>query len=87
VPNPLAALPRLSRADQYKFLRYCHWLHLCEYFLTPKPIVFALRATACMFALLLIMPAHPLAIPAVIGGGISFAFLSRSYNPMKEKIC
>ena len=87
MPNQLAVLSRLSRNNQYRFLRYCRWLQLYEYFDTPKPIAFALRATACMFALLLIMPAHPLAIPAVIGGGISFAFLSRSYNPMKEKIC
>ena len=75
MPNPLAALPTLKPAKRRRFFRYCRWLHVCEYFHTPMPVAFALRATAAMFALLCAMPAHPLAIPAVIGGGISFALL------------
>jgi len=75
VPNPLAALLCLSQADQRRFLHYCRWLQVCEYFYTPRPVAFALRATAFMFALLFIMPAHPIAIPAVIGGGLAFALL------------
>ena len=83
----LPKLKRLRRGNQRRFLRRLQVLYLRQYLALPLPVAFALRATACMFALVFIMPAHPLAIPAVIGGGISFALLSRSYNPMKEKIC
>jgi hypothetical protein len=102
MPNQLAALPRLSQADQRRFLRYCRWLQLCETLSLPpfsfskmggcrrqvgKPVAFALRATACMFALLFIMPAHPLVIPTVIGGGLAFALFSQTCNPVKGKLC
>lgn len=83
MPNPLAALPRLSLANQHRFLRYCRYLNIREYFGTPMPVAFALRATACMFALLFIMPAHPLSLAIIAGGALSFALLSQPCNPMK----
>lgn len=41
----------------------------------PAPVHFSIVASLCMFALLPLMPHHPLAIPISIGGGISFALI------------
>jgi hypothetical protein len=83
VLNPLAVLPCLSKANQHRFLRYCRYLNIREYFGTPMPVAFALRATACMFALLFIMPAHPLAVPTAIGGALSLALILQNARVRK----
>jgi len=76
----LPKLKRLRRGNQRRFLRCLQFLYLHQFLTLPFPVAFALRATACMFALLFIMPAHPLAIPAVIGGGISLALIATGGN-------
>lgn len=40
------------------------------------PVRFALLASLAAFALLLIMPSHPMAIPASFGGGLAIAILA-----------
>lgn len=68
-------LRHLNPENQRRFLRYCRWLRVCEYFHTPAPVAFGLVASLSMFALLPLMPLHPLSIPTVIGAGLSFALL------------
>lgn len=72
----LPKLKRLRRGNQRRFLRRLQVLYLRQYLALPLPVAFALRATACMFALLFIMPAHPLAIPTVVGGALSIALIT-----------
>ncbi len=66
----------LSCFDRYLVLFYVLWVHLRRPAL-PKPVHFALAACLCMFILLPLMPAHPLAIPTVIGTGISFTLIAK----------
>ncbi len=71
----LPKLKRLKAADRRRFLRRLQYLYLRQHLTLPFPVSFSLRAVAGMFALLLVMPLHPLAIPATIGGGLSFALI------------
>jgi len=41
----------------------------------PAPLHFSVLASLCMFVLLPVMPHHVMAIPIVIGGGVSGALL------------
>jgi putative NADPH-quinone reductase len=68
-----AALQKLSKSDLYAVLYRTYLIVARHKFALPFPVAFVLRATVCMFALLLIMPLHPMAIPAAFGGGISVA--------------
>jgi hypothetical protein len=73
--NPLASLRTLRKVNQRRFIRYLRWLKFCEYFQTPAPVAFSLRATVLMFVILAIMPFHPMAIPTAIGAGISLSLM------------
>jgi len=77
-------LQDFSYFDLYLILFYAIWLHTRRPAL-PAPVHFSLVASLCMFALLPIMPHHPLAIPTVIGAGISFALLLQGGNKQCPK--
>ena len=68
-------LRRLSPENQRRFLRYCRWLRICEYFHTPAPVAFSLRVSVFTFVLLAIMPAHPLSLAITFGGALAFALI------------
>jgi hypothetical protein len=74
--NPLTKrdLKKLNRFEQVRFLLYLIGRHT-SFPALPAPVHFSLVASLTMFVLLPLMPLHPLAIPIVIGGGISFALL------------
>jgi hypothetical protein len=40
------------------------------------PEDFAIHAAFAIFALLLIMPHHPISMPTAIGGGLAFALIT-----------
>jgi hypothetical protein len=72
-------LQGLSCFDIHLILFYIIWVRFRRPAL-PRPVHFALVACLCMFILLPVMPAHPLAIPTTIGAGISFALLLQGGN-------
>lgn len=86
VKNPLESLARLKPVNQLRFLLYLHLLHLTEHPILfslprrplPSPVLFSLRAVLFSFALLFIMPTHPLTMPAALGLGISLALLTHT---------
>ena len=59
-----------------RFLRYLQILYLRQRLTPHAPVAFALRAVACMFALLFVMPLEPLSMPTAFGGGLAFAILT-----------
>ena len=74
--NPLIKreLRKLSRADQVLIIFHLLCLYTRRPAL-PAPVHFSLVASLCMFALLPLMPHHPMSFPITIGGGISFALI------------
>ena len=65
-------------------LFYILWLHLRRPAL-PRPVHFSVLASLLMFALLPVMPQHPMAIPIVIGGGLCGALLIMGGSHAKPK--
>ena len=51
----------------------------------PFPVHYAILSTLCMFMLLPVMPHNPLAIPIVIGGGLSGGLLLSECRYLPEK--
>jgi hypothetical protein len=78
-PNPdqwkrlLEAWPRLHRWQRKILLARAYWLIIPR---LRSPVVFSLRATVVMFALMIILPIHPMAIPTAAGGGLAFALIT-----------
>jgi len=75
VRNLRNTLRRLSPENQRRFLHYLRWLKVCEYFHTPAPVAFGLRASLFTFVLIAVMPAHPLSMVIVTGGALAFALI------------
>jgi hypothetical protein len=82
-PPTKSKLQKLDLPDQVRVILHLVWLLLRRPAL-PRPVHFALVACLIMFALLPVMPFHPLAIPTVIGGGISFALIMQSKGVSHE---
>jgi len=49
--------------------------YFLKYKQIPRPIAFSLTSTVFMFALLTILPFHPMSIPTAVGGGLAFALI------------
>lgn len=71
----LPKLKRLRRGNQRRFLRCLQVLYLRQNLSLPFPVAFALRASLAAFALLFILPHHPISMPTAAGGGMAFALL------------
>jgi hypothetical protein len=78
-PNPdqwkrlLNAWPHLHAWQRKTLVLQACWLVIPR--LKP-PVIFAVRASFAIFALLLIMPYHPMSIPTAVGGGLAFALIT-----------
>lgn len=82
-----AALQKLSKPDLIAVLCHTHLVVAHRKLALPFPLAFALRATVCMFALLFVLPAHPLAIPTIVGGGLAFALIANQFpSRLKEAL-
>lgn len=68
---------RLTPANRTRFHLCLLHLHFDENFRHPA-VIFAIKASLITFALLLIMPLHPMAIPTALGGGTAIAMISHS---------
>lgn len=71
-------LYRLSDDELDDYLLYLRWKLVIQRLSFLKPVGFALQVCAAIFALLWVMPLHPLSIPATLGGGLSIALIWRA---------
>ena len=68
-------LARLPRGDLEKVYKKCRIKYMRSRFRLHPPVAFALRTCCYMFALLLILPHHPMSMVIAFGGGLSFALI------------
>lgn len=70
----LRAWPRLHPWQRKTLVARAYWAHMPR---LKWPVVFALRAAMCMFALLFILPQHPMSIPTAVGSGVALALITQ----------
>jgi hypothetical protein len=68
-------LNRLNDWNIFVLLHRARWIYFKQRMHLPRPVMFSLLCSIIMFALLSILPSHPLVIPIVIGSGLSGALL------------
>lgn len=93
--RPVAPTPkRIPRHlwEQLSTLDKIHiWIRLIHLYLStlnrsvPFPIHFTGQVSLLVFFLLFLMPVHPLAIPATLGGALSIALLPAMLGPFFQK--
>lgn len=66
---------RLSKSERRKIAWLVRWRYIKHKTCQPAPLAFFLRSGAFAVALLSIMPAHPMAVPAAFGGGLSLSII------------
>jgi hypothetical protein len=70
----------LNNRDRLLILFYVLWVRLRRPAF-PRPVHFGVVACLCTFALLPVMPHHPLSMVIAFGGGLSAAILLRALAP------
>lgn len=66
------AWPKLNRNQRRWLAARALWFSIPQ---VPRPVKFGALASLAMFALLLVMPLHIMAIPAAFGGGLALALI------------
>lgn len=66
---------RLNRSNRRWLTRMMRRRIWTRRYYLPRPMKLSLFTATISFALLCIMPVHPMAIPAAFGGGLSFALI------------